>query len=379
SGGDAVAGAKGGDGGIGLAVDITGNDVYYGGGGGGTPHRNSTSQGGGAGGLGGGGAGLDVAHTTANSAEANTGGGGGASRSDLVDYYTGGAGGSGIVIVRYLGDPVATGGTISAGTGSATGYTLHTFTDVGAHTLEVSNTIDAAISGSMTGSGGFTWDSAGTLTLSGTSDYTGATRVTAGTLALTGAGSIGGSATIDVHSGATFDVTGTTGTYAIQSGQTLMGTGTIRGQLIMNAGSWLAPGASPSILTQDGDLTLDGAGLLVDLWSHDGPGDGHDLVAFVSGDLTLLNDPRITVDLGGFRPELGSSYTIIIGFENELTDGFNPNVLVQNPGDPLSLESFRIDYGPGSIALTFIPEPGALVILAMGLLGLLAFGRRRRS
>jgi hypothetical protein len=51
------------------------------------------------------------------------GGGGGASRnaSATVANSSGGKGGSGIAVVRYLGDPVATGGTISAGTGDAAG------------------------------------------------------------------------------------------------------------------------------------------------------------------------------------------------------------------------------------------------------------------
>lgn len=274
---------------------------------------------------------------------------------------------------------MATGGTVTAGTGSAAGYTLHEFTGVGAHTLDVSNTINAAISGSMTGAGGFTWDSAGTLTLSAASNYTGETRITAGTLALTGTGSIAGSTTINVHSGATFDVTGTTGTYAIQPGQTVKGTGTLRGGLIMEPNSWLAPGASPGILTKDGNLTLNGSGLLVDIWNDDGPGTGHDLVEFVTGDLMLMGDPQITVDLDGFSPELGSSYTIISGFENKVTDGFDPSVLVQNPSSPFSFEFFRVDYGPGSIALTLVPEPGTLVLLVMGLLGLLGFRRRRRA
>jgi hypothetical protein len=41
------------------------------------------------------------------------------------------AGGSGIVIVRYLGGTRATGGTIT----SAGGYTIHTFTSSGTFTV----------------------------------------------------------------------------------------------------------------------------------------------------------------------------------------------------------------------------------------------------
>jgi hypothetical protein len=67
-----------------------------------------------AGGLGGGGA-------SNASGTANTGGGGGG-RS--------GSGGSGVVIIRYAGTPVATGGTIT----QSGGYTYHTFTSSGTFT-----------------------------------------------------------------------------------------------------------------------------------------------------------------------------------------------------------------------------------------------------
>jgi hypothetical protein len=53
------------------------------------------------------------------SGTANTGGGGGASNGTTV-----GNGGSGIVIIAYLGSQRGTGGTVT----SSGGYTIHTFT-----------------------------------------------------------------------------------------------------------------------------------------------------------------------------------------------------------------------------------------------------------
>ncbi|MBU6338572.1 MAG: hypothetical protein KGQ36_01160 [Rickettsiales bacterium] len=83
----------GGDGGNGVAYDISGTMTYYGGGGGGAS-RNTTCSGtagrGGSGGLGGGGAGGNLSRN-GTSGTANTGGGGGMSSS----------GGSGVVIVSY--------------------------------------------------------------------------------------------------------------------------------------------------------------------------------------------------------------------------------------------------------------------------------------
>ena len=106
-GGLTAAGSNGGptsgaDGGAGLALCITGSPVAYGGGGGGgagppsaTPCRAP------AGGLGGGGAGAQNPAPPGSSATAgtvNTGGGGGGTN---YPGNTGGAGGSGIVIIRY--------------------------------------------------------------------------------------------------------------------------------------------------------------------------------------------------------------------------------------------------------------------------------------
>jgi hypothetical protein len=82
----------GGVGGIGRSVLITGTATYYGGGGGG-----SGSGASGAGGLGGGGAGNTAILTQATSGTVNTGGGGGGN----IQQENSGAGGSGLVIVRY--------------------------------------------------------------------------------------------------------------------------------------------------------------------------------------------------------------------------------------------------------------------------------------
>jgi len=82
-----------GDGGSGLASSITGSSLYYGGGGGGGTESYDAGQGG----LGGGGAGGRYPDTSAaQNGTVNTGGGGGGG------YTTCGAGGSGVVIIKYL-------------------------------------------------------------------------------------------------------------------------------------------------------------------------------------------------------------------------------------------------------------------------------------
>ncbi len=86
--------SAGGAGGPGISSSINGTATNYAGGGGGPSVGNT----GGAGGTGGGGAGGSSANGTAGTANTGGGGGGGANAGGTA---TGGAGGSGIVIVRY--------------------------------------------------------------------------------------------------------------------------------------------------------------------------------------------------------------------------------------------------------------------------------------
>jgi hypothetical protein len=118
----------GGKGGDGLLSFITGQLTYYGGGGGGNGRAAGTA---GVGGLGGGGTGgtSTAPAVTATTGSPNTGGGGGGG-STLGQYVKGG---SGIVIIRYPGPPIATGGTIT----SVDGDTIHTFTATGSSTFTI--------------------------------------------------------------------------------------------------------------------------------------------------------------------------------------------------------------------------------------------------
>jgi hypothetical protein len=118
---------QGGQGGVGTnsyspwaSATSTGASGYYAGGGGGGSYSGPNTSGG----TGGGGGGRQGSTSTNGIAgTSNTGGGGGGG-------YNGGQGGSGLLIVRYLGSQRGTGGTIVT-TG---GYTYHTFTSSGIFT-----------------------------------------------------------------------------------------------------------------------------------------------------------------------------------------------------------------------------------------------------
>jgi len=109
------------------------NGVAYAGGGGGGQFRTSNSGPfspalGGTGGGGNGGYSSSSPARNGVSGTTNTGGGGGGGSYNAPS--NGGSGGSGIVIIRYAGSQVATGGTVT----SAGGYTYHTFTSSGTFT-----------------------------------------------------------------------------------------------------------------------------------------------------------------------------------------------------------------------------------------------------
>jgi autotransporter-associated beta strand protein len=157
---------------------------------------------GGLGGLGGGGdggTGSTVAINGQNGTNGLGGGGGGGNAAQGTGVGIGGAGGSGIVIIRYEGASAGTGGTVIAGTGTAAGYTLHTFTDTGTSNFDLSaldlNTrLGLTLSTAITGTGDFTFDGPGSLTLSAANTFSGATSVSAGTLTLSNASAIQNSA-----------------------------------------------------------------------------------------------------------------------------------------------------------------------------------------
>lgn len=206
SGSGGVSGSSG-AGGAGRSIAITGSGVTYGGGGGGggtSAHMGFGNTAGGAGGSGGGGAGGNWNNSSpAQAGAANSGGGGGGSAYNGSGQFNAGNGGSGVVIVRYQGVQAGTGGTVSTGTGSAAGYTIHSFTNTGSSILDFSGLnlnqrLGATLSGNITGAGNLTFNGPGVLTLTASNSFTGNTRVTGGTLNLGNVNALSGS-TLDLN------------------------------------------------------------------------------------------------------------------------------------------------------------------------------------
>ncbi len=214
--------------------------------------------------------------------------------------------------------------------------------------------------------GGLTKNGAGTLTLNAVDTYTGATAIASGTLALSATGTIANSSAIDVQSGATFDVSAKTAGFTLGAGQTLEGVGTVStGGHALTLDGTVAPGDAAM-----GTLTIDPAAIVDFAAGSDltinAVGAANDLLA-VDGNLNLSGAGDTLNFIG--TPTAGS-YTIVT-YTGTLTGTFTNT----------SLQGYVVNYGTGSnsaITLSRVPEPATLGLLALGGLGILLLGKRRR-
>jgi len=154
--GTTAAGSTVGDGGIGVEFDITGTGVYYAGGGGSGNTAQTSDTG--VGGQGGGGDGGDDAAGEDGIDGLGGGGGGGGYRSGM---HNGGAGGSGVVIIKYAGPvfvaltPLEGSILLSADVGFIPAVIADPFTITGALSAGVRLIQRAPVSGILTIANGF--------------------------------------------------------------------------------------------------------------------------------------------------------------------------------------------------------------------------------
>ena len=254
----------GGNGGNGLqnAITGTGTSIYYAGGGGG--RRTST------GGLGGGGD-----DTTGQAGTDGLGGGGGGGTTTSA-----GKGGSGVVVVRYAGAEAGTGGAIS----SASGITVHQFT--GSSSLDLSGLdlnarLGATLTSAVTGTGAFTYNGPGKLTLAGANIYTGGTTVSNGWLIGTSTSALGVNSGLNIANGATFAYRPTA------AGALDIGTGVLTLNGGATIGAALGGTAGQSAITSTAAASVPGSGTVtVDIWGMPGvaPATGsNNLITAASG------------------------------------------------------------------------------------------------
>jgi autotransporter-associated beta strand protein len=285
-------------------------------------------------------------------------------------------------------------GGLTHGTGSPT-VTLTNSTA----SLVINGGGSSTFGGVITGAGTVTMAGTGTQTLTGANTYSGNTSITQGTLALSGTGSVANSPIVTVATGATLDGSAVTGganhdgaRFALASGQTLNGYGSIAGPLGVRPGSTLAPGSSgPGKLTVSGGLVFTG-GTFQTAITGPTPGTGYGQVEVTSGSINLgtgVTTLSLPSPSGTFSP---TSEIVIIHGSGSATYAGGTFTGLPNGAAVAALAglggqtSWYIQYGvaegtglaPGNDVLaTPVPEPAGMVTVVLA--GLAATWRRRRS
>ncbi len=247
----------------------------------------------------------------------------------------------------------------NSGPGSSNEITLN-----GAVTLDGNLTLDHAglgatesinVNGNITGSGGLNVTFVGphpiagsAVRLNGNKAYTGATNIGPGASLILGSSSSLASATIDVGSGGTFDVSASP--FTLASGRSIGGTGTVDGGFTFAAGSNLIFNTSAA-LNMTGAVSFGGFGI---------------------ANLVGLNSSTIA-----------ATYTVLNGSGANISF---TNVANVGPGQAVSLGdgmAAYFDTTNGNLSVIVgaaIPEPGAFALLGgAAVLGLAASRRQRRS
>jgi autotransporter-associated beta strand protein len=225
--------------------------------------------------------------------------------------------------------------TIPAGTGAvvftgANDYAKLATLAISAGTLEINNPADATLPAVLTGSGGFIKSGTKTLTLSGTSTFTGATTVKAGTLLVSG--KLAGSKV------------------ALSQGASLTGTGTVGATT--NAGLVAPGGTGIGALTIAGDFTQAPTGVLNLQVGGAAAGQYDTLVvqgaAHLGGSLVLEN-------INGYVPRDGDAYNFIsaTSIDGAFTSVINP--LGNALGYSLSTAGGTFQFKVLAVQNSFVP------------------------
>jgi autotransporter-associated beta strand protein len=271
------------------------------------------------------------------------------------------------------------GGLATQAGGSATNSKV----TLGSGNLTVNDGGNRTFAGEISGAGNVVKQGAGTWTLSSANTYNGTTTISGGTLLLSGGGSIANSSVITVGPSANLNVAAVSG-FAIGTGQTLKGNGTVIGNTTINGN--LQPGNSPGVLTMNGSLTLNSTAtttMEINGTTRGTDYDGIDLVgpnALTYGGILTLSFGT-TFGVGNYTFDLFSfSSTPTGSFANVTLAGNYTGSLTNNSG-VWSLTSgnntWTFTQSTGDLGLSVIPEPTTSLMLAGSLTALVVFRRRR--
>jgi len=312
------------------------------------------------------------------------------------------------VPVLYLGNVglvanVQGGSTVTVSLGTAVlGATapwasLAPITLTGATTFQTAdsngNGNNITLAGVLSGTGGLMETGTGVLTLSGNDNYTGPTAVSGSGGRLVVSGSVAGTASISVASGAHLEVDGALISSGVASvSGFLNGTGSA-GAVDINSGGTLGPGRSTIGALAAGVLTANGNVVFTDSTSIfsirlgvASPSDS-DQLAIANGDSVTLNDATLKLTLGSaFQPQsAGFVYVLINGGaqgtgsgSDEFSQGGQITDSDGNVYDIIYATNATANGSGDDVDLVAaVPEPGTWAML-LGGIGLLGGWRRLR-
>lgn len=303
-------------------------------------------------------------------------------------------------------------GTLNLGNGGSSVGTLSAGTVTGGSgnaTVNVNSSGNANLGQNFTGSLAFNQIGTGTTTLVGANTYTGLTKVSAGTLALGAGGSLATNNSVQIDSGAKFDLAANSqslndvkanGTIAgsgmMTVAGTLSGSGTVAADTVVTGIH--SPGNSPGIQSFGGNLTYNtGAGILLQFTGNTTNNSPVNYDQIMVGKnlnfngLTTLNldfgETGSVVDWNNAFWQNSQSWTlysvsgITTGFGNltlNSTNWSDANGLLFS--DVLSGGNFSLTQNGQDIVLNYaIPEPSTYALIGLGALVLVIAARRKRA
>ena len=190
-----------------------------------------------------------------------------------------------------------------------------------------------------------TKDGAGTLELNAVNTYTGTTTVSAGKLALGASGALA-STNVSVSSGATLDLTAKSSGYAVASGTTLGGSGTVTAASAQTVSIGSGATIQPGTATTSGNLTINGL-------TFDGGGTYRFSIGNVAGVAGTNWDLITATEAFGITASSGAKFTINVagnsanptGFIN--TQSYSWDILTLSTGSISGFDPTAFDFVNG--------------------------------
>jgi len=221
------------------------------------------------------------------------------------------------------------------------------------------------ISAAITATTALTKQGTGKLTLNGANTFVGSTLIQTGTVALA-SGTTLASTNLNLSAGATLDAGALGSALAMNSGQLLMGKGTVNGSVDTASGGVILPGGNlaAGTLTVTTNLTLSSGGTLkFDLAHNTAIGGGTNDLIVVGGNLNVGGSTTLGLNFLNGSPVTGT-YTLI---QYGTLSGDTTLASITLPSNPRYSLTLSNDTVNKAVELVVAGVPGTLVWLGDGI------------